>query len=367
MTFRPHSVVAVMLFSTMLYAQASAPASTPQGSAARAPSGNVVYPVMSEAAKQRGRKLFEMFMAGQASAIWASSPPEARKNAAEEKKFMATIGGLKGKLGTETKMLEETIVPYLTKRVTVYSRLSEFSNAKVPVATIVMINENGYTDGFTLRPLPSPPEGHNAGYKDTTKFRLPFAGTWLVYLGGHGLFDNVYQQTDDQQFAMDFILLKNGVPFSGDASTNEQFYCFGQPVLAPADGTVVQIVNDIGDNAPGQASQDKPKGNMIMISHGNREYSLLTNLKQNSVKVKVKDVVKQGDPVGECGNSGASAVPKIHYQLQNSAGFPSTESLPVQFVDYIADGKPVANGEVVRGQTVSNGTASSASQPAEKK
>jgi hypothetical protein len=53
--------------------------------------------------------------------------------------------------------------------------------------------------------------------------------------------------------------------------------------------------------------------------------------------------------------------------MQNSSGFPSTESLPVQFVDYVADGKPVANGEVVRGQMVSNGTASSASKPAEKK
>ncbi len=367
MTFRPHSVIAVMLFSTMLYAQSSEPTSTPEAPAARAPSGHVVYPVMSEAAKERGRKLFEMFMAGQTSAIWASSPPEARKNAAEEKKFMASIGGLKGKLGPETKMVQETIVPYLTKRITVYSRLSQFSNAKVPVATVVMINEDGYTDGFTLRPLPSPPEGHDAGYIDTTKFKLPFADKWMVFQGGHGLFNNGYQQTDDQQFAMDFILLKNGVPFQGDATTNEQFYCFGQPVLAPADGTVVHVVNDIGDNLPGKPSQETPKGNMIMISHGNKEYSLLTNLKQNSVKFKVKDTVKQGEPVGECGNSGLSSVPKIHFQLQNSAGFPSTESLPVQFVDYVADGKPVASGEVVRGQIVSNGAASGASQPAQKK
>jgi hypothetical protein len=43
------------------------------------------------------------------------------------------------------------------------------------------------------------------------------------------------------------------------------------------------------------------------------------------------------------------------------------ESLPAQFVDYIADGKPVAVGEVVKGQTVSNGPTSSTSQPAEKK
>jgi murein DD-endopeptidase MepM/ murein hydrolase activator NlpD len=106
---------------------------------------------------------------------------------------------------------------------------------------------------------------------------------------------------------------------------------------------------------------------MILIAHSDNEYSLLTNLKQNSVKLKHDDMVKQGDPVGECGNSGASVAPKVHYQLQNSTGFPTVESLPAQFVDYIADGKPVPVGEVVRGQIVSNGPASSTSQPPEKK
>ena len=54
-----------------------------------------------------------------------------------------------------------------------------------------------------------------------------------------------------------------------------------------------------------------------------------------------------------------SVAPRVHYQLQNSAGLPTVESLPAQFVDYIADGKPVPVGEVERGQMVSNGPASS--------
>ena len=368
MIFRPHSIVAVMLFSTMIYAQSSSPASKPPApGAAKAASSYAAYPVMSEAAKERGRKLFEMFKAGQASAIWATYPAESRKRAEEERKFVATLAQLKTKLGTETKVDAENIVPYMLKRATVYSRLSEFANSKAPVITIIVIDENGETEGFNLRAQPLPPEGHNAGYKDTAKLKLPFSGQWLVYQGGHGVFNNGYQMSEDQQFAMDFVLLKNGIPFEGDATTNEQFYCFGQPVLAPADGTVVRVVNDIGDNAPGKPSQETPNGNMILMSHGNNEYSLLTNLKQNSVKLKHGDAVKQGDPVGECGNSGASPAPKVHYQLQNSARFPMVESLPAQFVDYIADGKPVAVGEVVKGQTVSNGPTSSTSQPAEKK
>lgn len=368
MTFRPHSIAAVMLLSTMIYAQSSSPAPKPQGSAAaKASSSYAVYPLMSPAAEERARKLFEMFKAGQGSAIWATYPAENRKDAENGRKFEAMLAQVKTKLGPETKVVAENTAPYMLKRVTIYSRLSEFANAKVPVATVVMINENGATDGFTVRPLPSPPEGHNAGYKDTTRLKLPFSGEWLVYQGGHGIFDNAYQATDDRQFAIDFVLLKNGSPFEGDATQNGQFYCFGQAVLAPADGRVVRVVNDIGDNAPGKPVQDKPDGNMVLIAHNDNEYSLLTNLKQNSVKVKHGDMVKQGDPVGECGNSGASMAPRVHYQLQNSTGYPLVESLPAQFVDYIADGKPVPVGEVARGQMVSNAPASSTPQPAEKK
>jgi hypothetical protein len=368
MTFRPHFIAAAMLLSTMMYAQSSSPASKPQGSAAaKASSSYAVYPVMSQAAEERARNLFDLFKAGKGSAIWATYPADNRKSAENGKKFVATLEQWKKNLGAETKVVAENTAPYLLKRVTVYSRLSQFANAKVQVETMIMIDENGDTDGFTVRPLSSPPEGHNAGYKDTAKLRLPFSGEWLVYQGGHGIFDNAYQMTEDRQFAIDFVLLKNGSPFEGDATTNEQFYCFGQPLLAPADGRVVRVVNDIGDNAPGKPSQDKPDGNMILIAHADNEYSLLTNLKQNSIKLKHDDMVKQGDPVGECGNSGASVAPWVHFRLQNSTGFPTVESLPAQFVDYIADGKPVPVGEVARGQMVSNGSASSTPPAPEKR
>jgi hypothetical protein len=352
----------------MIYAQSSAPASKPQATGSvKASSRYAPYPVMSQAAEERGRKLFEMFKAGQASALWATSPAENKKHAENERKFLATLGQWKTKLGTETKVVSENIVPSMLSRATVYSRLSEFSNSKAQIGATIVIDENGDTEAFTLRPLPSLPEGHNAGYKDNAKLQLPFSGQWLVYQGGHGIFNNGYQMIEDQRFAMDFVMLKNGSPFEGDATTNEQFYCFSQPVLAPADGTVVRVVNDIGDNAPGKPSQDAPNGNMILISHANNEYSLLTNLKQKSVTLKHGDIVKQGDRVGECGNSGGSTAPKVHYQFQNSAGFPTVESLPAQFVDFIADGKPVAVGEVLKGQTVSNAPTSGATPAAEKK
>ena len=95
-------------------------------------------------------------------------------------------------------------------------------------------------------------------------------------------------------------------------------------------------------------------GTLLILYHGNNEYSVLAHLKQNGVKTVQK--VKQGDVLAECGNSGNSPVPQLEYRLQNSHGYPLPETLPIQFVDYIADGKPVDVGEPVRGQMVSNAT-----------
>ena len=93
---------------------------------------------------------------------------------------------------------------------------------------------------------------------------------------------------------------------------------------------------------------------MVVIAHGNKEFSSIDHLKQNSVKVKKGDTVKQGDPIAECGNSGNSPGPHVHFQLQNTAGFPTPDPLPAQFNNYLANGKAVAVGEPVKGQTVSN-------------
>jgi murein DD-endopeptidase MepM/ murein hydrolase activator NlpD len=134
-------------------------------------------------------------------------------------------------------------------------------------------------------------------------------------------------------------------------------------VLAPSSDTVVEVEDGYQDNLPGKPTRDSLRGNLVMISHGNSEFSVLDHLKQNSVKQKKGDKVKQGDIVAECGNSGPSPAPHVHYELQNSPGLPYPDSLPAQFVDYIADGKPVDVGEPVRGQTVSNAPAGAA-QPA---
>ena len=147
--------------------------------------------------------------------------------------------------------------------------------------------------------VPSLPisEGRYAGYTDETKLKLPFEGEWLVYQGGRTPFDNAYAGSDELRFAMDFVYTKEWpavLRTRGAGSKNTDYYCFGQPVLAPADGTVIKAEAGYDDNDPGKNTQDSPDGNVVIISHGNGEFSMINHLKQNSLKVKLDDKVKAG-------------------------------------------------------------------------
>src|SRR5262249_21711832 len=102
--------------------------------------------------------------------------------------------------------------------------------------------------------------------------------------------------------------------FPGKTATD--FFCYGLPVLAPADGQVVMIEDGIEDNAIGDANLDQNWGNTIVIKHGENLYSKLSHLKKESFKVKQGDHVKRGDVLAACGNSGRSPEPHLHFQMQ---------------------------------------------------
>lgn len=353
----PSLCVALLLLPTLLFSQSAAPSSKPDAG------GN--YPVMSAAAKSRARQLFGYFDSGQTSQFYGAFSPELKKartlgNLTAAQKTVAT------ELGHEEKMLGENFAPELGSRNTIYARFSQFSKGKDPVFTMIILNQQGEIIMFTPRPMPAPPGNRFSDYKVQTKLKLPFNGEWFVFQGGTAIYQNVDAYRDAERYTMAFSVVKNGVTYSGDGTKNDQFYCYGQPVMSPADGTVAQVNNEFADNIPGRPEEIMPIGNRVIISHGHDEYSLFMHLKQNSIKVKKGQKVKQGDVVAECGNSGNSPYPHLEYRLQNSSGHPLPFTLPAEFVDYVADGKPVPQGQPVRGETVSNG-APTAPTTAEKK
>ncbi len=352
--------VAMVLFPALLLAQTAATAPKKQSSAS---AGS--YPVMSAAAQARARQLFGYFDSGQSTQLFAAYSAAMKKG--QSLAGVSTITKeLAAQLGHEQKMLGENFAPDLMSQNTVYSRFSQFTKSKDPVYTVIMVDDQGQISVIQPRLAPAAPGNKYDDYKVKTKLALPFNGEWFVYQGGRDIYQNMNAYRDAERYSMVFTVLKDGQPYSGDGSKNEQFYCYGQPVAAPADGTVVLVNDTFADNIPGRPEQMAPAGNRVIISHGNQEYSFLMHLKQNSIKVKTGAKVKQGDVVAECGNSGDSPAPHFEYRLQNSKGVPYPWTLPPQFAGYTADGKPVTEGEPVRGQFVRN-SAEAAATAAEKK
>ncbi|MGG2099445.1 M23 family metallopeptidase [Stenotrophomonas sp. NRRL B-14846] len=57
------------------------------------------------------------------------------------------------------------------------------------------------------------------------------------------------------------------------------------------------------------------------------------------MRVAQGQVVRSGAHLGDCGNSGNSSEPHLHYQLQAGPAFGVSAALPAQFSDYVADGR----------------------------
>ena len=61
---------------------------------------------------------------------------------------------------------------------------------------------------------------------------------------------------------------ERGATHDGAGTTNEDFHAWDQPILAPADGDVVAVVDGVADNVPGQMNPAAPIGNHVVLRVG---------------------------------------------------------------------------------------------------
>lgn len=154
--------------------------------------------------------------------------------------------------------------------------------------------------------------------RNTTTMRLPFKGEWNVTWGGDTKELNYHVESVAQKNAFDILIFdKNGSTHKGAGQNNEDFYAFGKALYAPCDGEVVLAVDGIKDNPPGTTNPIYIPGNTVIIKATNGEYAFLAHFKQHSIVVKQGQKIKSGDLLGQCGNSGNSTEPHIHFHLQN--------------------------------------------------
>ncbi|MBE7680890.1 M23 family metallopeptidase [Paenibacillus sp. P13VS] len=191
--------------------------------------------------------------------------------------------------------------------------------------------EDHQIDGLLIQPLETHEETDKAFTK--TQFQFPMKGEWFVFWGGNDVMSNYHYAHETQRYALDIIRTKEDLSYQGEAAVNENYYAFGEPLYAAADGTVVEVKNDIPDNTPGVMNAEEPAGNVVVIDHGNGEYSITAHLKEGSAAVKTGDKVKQGDLIGQLGNSGNSSEAHLHFQVSDGSDLFTSRSVQIRWAD----------------------------------
>jgi len=298
-----------------------------------------------------GRERSTQFLAGQIDEIWSAMTPQMQGALGSSAALEQLRAGLERDLGAEAEVLDETILQRDGHQV--YLRTSRWTKSKTPLVMQWTLDSEAKIAGFYLRPAPVAAESRFLDYQTKAELRFPFEGEWFVYWGGRTIEQNYHAADAGQRFAVDLVVRKDGATHAGDPMKLENYHCWDKPVLVPADGTVVKAVSDLPDNAIGQTDAAHPAGNHVVIDFGNGEFGFLAHFRQGSVKAKVGDRMTTGQELGRCGNSGNTSEPHLHVHLQTTATLSAGEGLPAYFNGFVADGKPVERGELVKGQTVS--------------
>ena len=138
-----------------------------------------------------------------------------------------------------------------------------------------------------------------------------------------------------QRFATDWVKLgPDGRAFHGDSLVNRNWYGYGTPVLAVADGIVTETKDSIIENVPFSPTMAVPitvetlGGNHVILHLGRGYYAFYAHLQPGSLKVKLGDKVRRGQPIGLLGNSGNSHAPHLHFQVSNGSSPLGSEGLP---------------------------------------
>ncbi|MFF9351605.1 M23 family metallopeptidase [Streptomyces sp. NPDC014734] len=194
---------------------------------------------------------------------------------------------------------------------------------------------------------------------------MPVAGRWMV-LNGPATKVPSHVHSLAQTYAVDLKLDPSPSAAGADAAgappfgwflpfgrSPRRYPSFGVPLRAVADGVVVATASGQRDHLsrtslPGLAylylegfvrSLGLTRhllGNYIVLDLGNGVYAVCAHLRRGSLRVAVGDRVTAGQEIAECGNSGNSSEPHLHFQLMDGPDVMTARGLPFAW-DYLDD------------------------------
>lgn len=247
------------------------------------------------------------------------------------------------------------------------SYLATYTWGENEMAATVTFDANNQISGLNFTANNTLPDDPALDYESDVMYQLPFEGLWYTAWGGSDRLHNYHVDAPPQRHAYDFVIWQDGSTFSGDGTSNEDYYAYGQPALAPADGTVVTIVDGLPENQPKvETDQQNPAGNHVVIQTADAEYIYIAHLQSDSISVAEGDTVEAGQEIGLVGNSGNTSEPHLHIHLQDMpemfvtdedgliTAFSDAIGLPLVFSNYLEDGELQESGEPDGGSFVQN-------------
>jgi hypothetical protein len=203
-----------------------------------------------------------------------------------------------------------------------------------------------------VTPFQFPYPSSHEGAPSAVVFRLPVEGEWRVFWGGEDKQSNrLAGFFAEQRWALALVRETDGrrtreVAMESRAPARPpDSLAYGEPVLAPAAGTIVWTRDGLPDgdlvtNVPGVSLL----GNTIVLQVGTSEYVFLCHLQQGSIGIGAGEHVEPGTVLARVGSSGLSRlVPEPHLLvfLQDSALEGAGEPIPWSFEALFVDDQRV--------------------------
>ncbi|PHK50615.1 M23 family metallopeptidase [Staphylococcus edaphicus] len=203
---------------------------------------------------------------------------------------------------------------------------------KMATGASVTLNKYQEIIGMSLLPI-----SHKHNVKQSKyQYTIPIKTSCLVYWGGDNELINFHYRFKQQRHALDLVKIKDGYTYKGNSNECANYYSYGLPIVAPANGVVEAIVDGIPDNTPGDINTVHPEGNYIIIKHARNEYSMIAHIKANSFKIEKGDTLLRGQHIANVGNSGNTPEPHIHFQVMKDKNIQVAQTLKIQFQNVTA-------------------------------
>ena len=186
----------------------------------------------------------------------------------------------------------------------------------------------------------------------------PVRGRWVVLNGPGTTVPSHGVKAYGQMYAVDLLQPSPDaaatIGWSLRTRAPEAYACFGAPVLAMADGTVVRVSGGWRDHRSRDtwptlvwmmiegALRDLVGasgilGNHVIVRHDDETFSACAHLRRGSILVRPGDRVTAGQQLAEVGNSGNTSEPHLHVQLMDDARPTAAAGLPMRWPGLSAD------------------------------